>query len=159
MTTDIVISDMPANSRFAHTGAQWAFDDWKETDPDDNIQWYLDVYSESEIDPLSLPISLMAIADNGELVGVACVVLDDALPDANEPGPWVAAVFVNLEYRGRAIGKKLVTEAVRRARELGHSDVYLYTRHVAHWYETFGWERVRETYVHHKPITIMVNRA
>lgn len=158
MTTDIVISDMPTHSTFAQIGAQWAFDDWKETDPNDDIQWYLNVYSESAVDPLSLPISLAAVAENDELVGVACVVSDDALPDAEEPGPWVAAVFVNPEYRGRAIGKQLVNEAVRRARELGHSDVYLYTRNVAHWYETFGWERVRETYVHHKPITIMVNR-
>ena len=158
MRTDIVISDMPTHSTFAQIGAQWAFDDWKETDPNDDIQWYLNVYSESEIDPLSLPISLAAVAGNDELVGVACVVLDDALPDAEEPGPWVAAVFVNPKYRGRAIGKQLVNEAVRRARELGHSDVYLYTRNVAHWYETFGWERVRETYVYHKPITIMVNR-
>jgi GNAT superfamily N-acetyltransferase len=158
MTSDIVISDMPANSRFARIGAQWAFDDWKETDPNDDIQWYLNVYSESATDPSSLPISLAATT-NHELAGVACVVLDDELPDAIEPGPWVAAVFVNPEYRGRSVGKRLVTEAVRRARELGYSDVYLYTRDVAHWYETFGWERVRETHVHDKAITIMVNRA
>ena len=158
MTTDIVISDMPANSQFARTGAQWAFDDWKETDPNDDIQWYLNVYSESATDPSSLPISLAATA-NDELAGVACVVLDDELPDAMEPGPWVAAVFVNPEYRGRSVGKQLVTEAVRRARELGYSDVYLYTGDVAHWYETFGWERVRETHIHDKAITIMVNRA
>lgn len=159
MTPDIVIIDMPANSVFAHTGAQWAFDDWKETDPNDDIQWYLDVYSESEVDPLSLPISLAAIGGNDELVGVACVVRDDELPDAREPGPWVAAVFVKPEFRGMEIGKQLVTEAVGRARELGHSDVYLYTRDVAHWYETFGWERVRETHIHHNAITVMVNRA
>ncbi|MSO15257.1 MAG: hypothetical protein CK521_05225 [Acidimicrobium sp.] len=159
MTSDIVISDMPANSKFARMGAQWAFDDWKDTDPNDDIQWYLDVYSESQVDPLSLPISLVAISGNDELVGVACVVRDDELPEATEPGPWVAAVFVNPEYRGLAVGKQLVTEAIRRARELGHSDVYLYTRDVAHWYETFGWERVRETHIHNQPITVMVNRA
>ena len=159
MTSDIVISDMPANSRFARIGAQWAFDHWKETDPDDNIQWYLNVYSESAVDSSTLPISLAAITANDGLAGVACVVRDDELPDAMEPGPWVAAVFVNPEYRGMAVGKQLVTEAVRRARELGHSDVYLYTRDVAHWYETFGWERVRETHIPQKPITIMVNRG
>jgi GNAT superfamily N-acetyltransferase len=71
----------------------------------------------------------------------------------------VAAVFVAPEYRGMELGKQLVTEAVRRAREFGHTDVYLYTRHVAHWYETFGWERVRETLIHDKTITVMVNRA
>ena len=158
MTTDIVISDMPTHSTFAQIGAQWAFDDWKETDPNDDIQWYLNVYSESATDPSSLPISLAATA-NDELAGVACVVLDDELPDAMEPGPWVAAVFVNPEYRGRSVGKQLVTEAVRRTRELGYSDVYLYTRDVAHWYETFGWERVRETHIHDKAVTIMVNRA
>ena len=110
MTTDIVISDMPANSEFAHLGAQWAFDDWKETDPNDDIQWYLNVYSESAIDPSSLPLSLAATTGNDLLAGVACVVLDDALPDAIEPGPWVAAVFVNPEFRGRSVGKQLVTE-------------------------------------------------
>ena len=159
MTTDIVIADMPAGSEFARIGAQWAYDDWKETDPSDDIQWYLNVYSESVKDPLSLPISLAAITGADELVGVACVVSDDELPDANEPGPWVAAVFVKPEYRGMELGKQLVTEAVRRAREFGHTDVYLYTRHVAHWYETFGWERVRETLIHDKTITVMVNRT
>lgn len=159
MTSDFVISDMPVNSKFAHMGAQWANDDWKETDPNDDIQWYLDVYSESAEDSSSLPISLVALADNDELVGVACVVKDEVLPDVQEPGPWVAAVFVHPAYRGRAVGKQLVNEAIRRARELGHTDVYLYTRSAADWYKTFGWERVRETHVHQYPVTVMVNRA
>lgn len=159
MTSDFVISDMPVNSKFAQIGARWANDDWKKTDPNDDIQWYLNVYSESALDPSSLPISLVAVADNNELVGITCVVKDEVLPDIQEPGPWVAAVFVAPAHRGKAVGKQLVSEAVRRARELGHADVYLYTRSAADWYETFGWERVRETHIHQNLITVMVNRG
>ena len=53
----------------------------------------------------------------------------------------------------------LVNEAVRRARSLGAGDLYLYTEAKAEWYETMGWQRVREDYSLNHPVTVMVHRG
>jgi GNAT superfamily N-acetyltransferase len=159
MTIDIVVSDMPANSSFARTAAKCAFDQWGELHPHDSVQTYLNLFAEAEQNPQVLPLCLAALTSDGYFAGTASIVVDDALPNAIEPGPWLASVFVNPEYRGMAVGKQLVVEAVRRARELGYGDLHLYTENVQHWYETLGWERVRETHIRNTPVTVMVNRC
>lgn len=159
MTSDIVITDMPANSQFARTAAQWAFDEWGWLYPDDSVQWYVDLYAEAEINPLELPVCVAALTSDGDIAGTASVIVDDELPDAMEPGPWLAVVFVNEKYRGEEVGKQLVNEAVRRAREIGHGDIYLYTENVSHWYKTLGWETVRDTHIRQQPVTVMINRG
>lgn len=124
--------------------AQWSFEAWMHEFPSDTVQTYLDQYSLAASEPEELIEVFAAIDSQDNLLGVATLVDDDELPDAPEPGPWLAAVFVKPEARNSQIGSELVTNVVDRARELGYQKIYLYTEHAEDWYRKKGWIKIRD---------------
>ena len=153
----VEVGDVPSDAVARETLARWSLAQWSRDFPGDTLEWYLDLYEQAATGP-GLPVCLAATVD-GVLAGTASLVADDELPDATEPGPWVAAVFVAPEHRGRGAGEALVREAVRRARSLGFGEVYLYTETGVDWYATMGWEPVRVAGLAGHPVTVMVHRA
>ena len=154
-----VVLDMPNNEALRATAAQWSFSEWGKLYPDDSVQWYLDLYAASDQDERSLPVCLAAMNEDGSIVGTASLIANDELPNAPEPGPWVAAVYVDSAYRGAGVGTELVLETVRRARNLGFDDVYLYTESVSKWYESMGWKTIRTDDSLGVQVTVMVHNA
>ena len=154
-----VVLDMPNNEALRATAAQWSFSEWGKLYPDDSVQWYLDLYAASDQDERSLPVCLAALNEGGEIVGTASLIENDELPNAPEPGPWVAAVYVDNAYRGTGVGTELVSEILRRARNLGFDDVYLYTESVSKWYESMGWKTIRTDDSLGVQVTVMVHHA
>ena len=125
--------------------AEWSFTAWQHEFPSDTVQTYLDQFALAATKPKRLLEIFAAISDDDRLLGVATLVDDDELPDATEPGPWLAAVFVRPEARKSTIGSSLVQTAVSRARELGYAKLFLYTEHAENWYKTKGWTKIRDT--------------
>lgn len=52
--------------------------------------------------------------------------------------PWLAALYVNAEDRGRGISEQLQQQVIDACRERGFSGLYLYSA-CADYYERFGW--------------------
>jgi len=154
-----VVTDMPRQEALRTTAAQWSFSEWGELYPDDSVQWYLDMSAASARDERSLPVCLAALNEGGEIVGTASLIENDELPNAPESGPWVAAVYVDNAYRGTGVGTELVLEIVRRSRNLGYNDVYLYTESVPKWYESMGWSFIRTDHSLGVEVTVMVYRG
>jgi len=154
-----VVLDMPNNEALRATAAQWSFSEWGKLYPDDSVQWYLDLYAASDHDDHALPVCLAAVNEDGSIVGTASLIENDELPNAPEPGPWVAAVYVDAANRGTGVGGELVSEILRRARNLGFDDVYLYTESVPKWYESMGWSFIRTDHSLGVEVTVMVYRG
>jgi GNAT superfamily N-acetyltransferase len=152
----VEIRDVPADVDVRRTLAEWSLEEWKNDFPDDTLDWYLDLYDESSHGD-GLPVCLAAFA-HGKVVGTASLIADDELPGAPEPGPWVAAVFVEPSSRGRGLGARLVAEATWRGHALGFSEVFLYTEAGSEWYAGLGWHPVREAQLAGHPVTVMVHR-
>lgn len=153
---DVEIRDVPADDAVRRTLAEWSLAEWADDFPDDTLKWYLDLYESSSRDD-GLPVCVAAFM-NGRVVGTASLIEDDELPDAVEPGPWVAAVFVEPSSRGQGVGAALVAEVARRAHALGFAEVFLYTEAGAEWYTRSGWRTVREARLAGHPVTVMVHR-
>ena len=124
--------------------AQWSFDAWSHEFPSDTVQTYLDQYALAASESEKLIEVFTAIDSQDNLLGVATLVDDDELPDAPEPGPWLAAVFVTPDSRKFGVGSALVEHVVNRARELGFPKIYLYTEHQELWYASKGWTKIRD---------------
>ena len=140
--------------------AQWSFEAWMHEFPSDTVQTYLDQYALAACEPEELIEVFAAIDSQDNLLGVATLVDDDELPDAPEPGPWLAAVFVKPEARNLQIGSELVTNVVDRARELGYQKIYLYTEHAEDWYRKKGWIKIRDIVflgLHHTVMQLELN--
>lgn len=154
MTDTFDIVDMPVDDSVRLVAAEWSITEWGLYFPDDTIDTYLDLYSLADVDPSALPIALAAMSGD-EIVGTASLVVDDELPNAPEPGPWIAAVYVHASSRSLGVGRRLVDAATLRAGELGFAEVYLYTHDTSAWYESFGWTRVRPGDLHGHAVTVM----
>jgi GNAT superfamily N-acetyltransferase len=144
---------MPADNNVRLQSARWAVEQWKRDFPYDTVDWYLNLYSDADLST-SLPVVHAALL-NDEFVGTASLIADDELPDAPEPGPWIAAVFVAQWARRQGIGEALIDSLTSRARESGFSTVYLYTEHGAPWYEKMGWTSLRVTRLSDHNVTVM----
>jgi GNAT superfamily N-acetyltransferase len=147
------IIDMPDDAGLQKIVAATCVAYWKRDFPLDTDQWYLDLYAESLASP-GLPVVLVAI-DDGEFVGTASLIADDELPDASEPGPWVAAVFVTESRRGRGVGTALVSALQQRGADLGLREMYLYTENGVAWYQSMGWHKQRVTPLGDHDVTVM----
>jgi predicted N-acetyltransferase YhbS len=89
-----------------------------------------------------IPTTFVAMAGDEPIGSVSIVERDMSThPDL---GPWLAAVYVAPDFRGRGVGSELVRRAVRRAAELGAERVYLYTDDAPGFYERLGWSAVAE---------------
>lgn len=108
------------------------------------MQTYLDQYALAASEPEKLIEVFAAIDSQDNLLGVATLVDDDELPDATEPGPWLAAVFVTPDARKFGVGSALVERVVSRTRELSYSKIFLYTEHQENWYASKGWTKIRD---------------
>lgn len=151
------IIDMPDDPSMQRLVADTCVAYWQRDFPLDTAQWYLDLYSESLMSS-GLPVVLIAV-DNGEFVGTASLIADDELPDAREPGPWIAAVYVTEAHRRRGVGESLVTELLSRAAALAIGEVYLYTEKGAAWYESMGWTTMRIATLADHSVTVMSRRV
>src|SRR5579863_2181216 len=68
-------------------------------------------------DPKSLPISLVALAENQDLIGSANVVASTLTH--KRLSPWLSSVVVPAEHRGKGGASKLALAAVSEAHRLG----------------------------------------
>jgi uncharacterized protein (DUF952 family)/N-acetylglutamate synthase-like GNAT family acetyltransferase len=135
--------------------AQWGFAAWAHEFPNDTVQTYLDLYSLSAGTSGRLAEPFVAVDLDDNLLGCISLVDDDELPDATEPGPWVAALFVHPSAREHGVGNALLRHLYSRATELGFNQLFLYTQDKQSWYEQKGWHHVRNTALNQLPHVVM----
>ncbi len=135
--------------------AELSVNKWKKYFPHDTVQTYLDLYGQTGQYAGHFAETYIAENTSGELLGMASLVDDDELPDSSEPGPWLAAVLVLSDQRTHGVGSTLVQHIVRRAHQLGHPAIYLYTSKQQQWYANKGWKALRETSLNGIAHTVM----
>lgn len=84
-----------------------------------------------------LPISLVALSEDGNLVGSANVVVTTLTH--KHLSPWLSSVVVPSAHRGKGIASKLALAAVAQARRFGFDKIYLFTPRNESLYAGLGW--------------------
>ena len=97
---------------------------------------YLDCISHS-ITTLSPLPRWYLMADNGIIIGSYGLIVNDFV-SMQDLWPWICALYVEPNYRGQALGSRLLAHGIKEAKALGFDDVYLCTDHVG-YYEKYGW--------------------
>lgn len=90
-----------------------------------------------------LPLTIVAI-DDYLPVGMVSIVMDDYLDGWGEFSPWVAALYVDEEFRNLGIAKKLLEEIFRILHSFGNQVVYLHTETACSYYLKQGWQVIKE---------------
>ena len=135
--------------------AELSVTEWKEIFTEDSVQTYIDLYGQTGTYAGRFVETYVAISTDDELIGMATLVDDDELPNAPEPGPWLAAVLTVPNNRAQGVASAVVQRIVQRAHELRLPAIYLYTNDQQQWYANKGWNPLRETELNGIAHTVM----
>jgi len=136
MPLPFTISDLRQGPEFFDTVAMRIWQAWWEADgtPLDHISGRLS----ENLNARPIPFALVA-HDGDTFLGTASVIASD-LAERPQLTPWVAAVWVEPQARGRGIGAALVNRATRNCFALGIGRAYLCARpRLSRFYEGLGW--------------------
>lgn len=120
------------------TVASWIYEAfWRERPESGFTPETLEGYLREADNPDAIPLSLLALVD-GRPAGTVNLVEDDVF---HRPAmrPWLAALVVTPEFRGRGVGTALVEACRQHAARLGISSLYLGTD-IPDFYLAFGAE-------------------
>jgi GNAT superfamily N-acetyltransferase len=93
--------------------------------------------------PDDMPFTLVAV-EGERFLGTASGIVSD-LAARPQFSPWIAALWVEPEARGRVLGAALMETARARLFQLGNTDVFLCARPTLRgYYERHGWRRIEE---------------
>jgi N-acetylglutamate synthase-like GNAT family acetyltransferase len=127
----------------AHPG--WCISDWEK-------EFHRHAHSQDQ--RRSLPCTLLALDENGMLLGSASLVEDD-MNGTVALSPWLANVLVLPAARGQGVGAALMTAIEDRASAQGHRTLYLFTEDQQALYERRGWQRREERLFEGKAVSLM----
>jgi GNAT superfamily N-acetyltransferase len=117
------------------TVARWVHDEWTHvTDPDFENQVQV---SRGWLNDERIPLCLVAL-EGERCVGTVSIFVDD-LASRQDLTPWLAALYVDAEYRDRGIGGALIERLLAVARGLGIRRLYLHTETASGYYRRKGW--------------------
>ena len=91
--------------------------------------------------PGALPITFVAV-EGERLLGTVGLWRCD-LVSRQDLYPWMAALYVAPESRGRGLAGKLQQHVIGYARTQGYSELFLYSA-CRDFYERFGWQYIGE---------------
>ncbi len=95
---------------------------------------------------------------DGEPVGSVSLV-EGNMDGRPELSPWLAALWVRPEYRGRGVGAALARRCEEEARRLGVRRLYLYTEAAAGFYTRLGWSVLSCEQYEGECVVVMVPRV
>ena len=88
-----------------------------------------------------LPVGLVALAPDGQPVGVAALKAE-SIPSHAHLLPWAAAGYVAPSWRRRGVGTLLLRGLLKEAARLGHQAVYCATATSASLLRREGWQLI-----------------
>ncbi|MFS0881841.1 GNAT family N-acetyltransferase [Bacillus sp. 7586-K] len=109
---------------------------WKQWGNENNYKFYEDAIVHSCTTSSDIPRFYVAI-ENGQIIGTYALLRND-LNSRQDLCPWLACLYVVEEYRGSAIGSKLLQHSLQEAAKKGYDKLYLSTD-LEDYYEKYGW--------------------
>jgi GNAT superfamily N-acetyltransferase len=146
MTVPLTISDLRQCPAFFDAVADRIWRAWWKADG--HTLGYIAGRLHENLEDTPIPFALVA-HDGDTFLGMASVISSD-LEERPQWTPWVAAVWVEPDARGRGIGSALVDRATKDCFALGTGRLYLCARpQRSSFYEGLGWTPIEENVGRH----------
>ncbi|MBI4694374.1 MAG: GNAT family N-acetyltransferase [Gammaproteobacteria bacterium] len=103
----------------------------------------------------AIPTTLVALAGD-EPVGSVSLLAEDGLAGFEDCSPWLASVYVDVPFRGRGIGARLVRRVMALARALHVPRLHLFTPGQEAFYAALGWRSFAPATAEGRAVTVMI---
>lgn len=101
----------------------------------------------------TLPLTLVAHADDGTPMGCASVVVTSLTH--RHLSPWLSMVYVAPEHRGQGVASALAQRAAAECARLGFAELHLFTPRSESLYARLGWETFDRTLINGAAAAVM----
>jgi GNAT superfamily N-acetyltransferase len=154
----LTISLLADKAQYIPHVAQLRWREWGHSPAPEDAEFWLDT-TRQEAGRDDVPVTLVAIADDGALLGaVGLTERENVEPEPGE-SPWVAGMIVSPESRGRGVGRSLLRELRHWAVAHGFVEAWVATETASAFYERCGWTVVRaDTNTDGQPTTVLYQR-
>lgn len=105
---------------------------------------YKDCISHSLTTEAPLPLWYLLEEDDGRIIGCVGLITNDFI-SRMDLYPWLCALYIEKEYRGKALGLKLINHIKKEAHAAGFPKVYLCTELVG-YYEKYSFVYIGDGY-------------
>lgn len=122
------------NSGFLERGIDYFSSKW-----DIERRIYADCIGNSISTESALPRWYLML-DEEKIIGSYGIITNDFI-SRQDLFPWICALYVEEEYRGKSLGAKLLGHARKEAGKAGFKKIYLATD-INGYYEKFGWKKI-----------------
>lgn len=129
---EYTIINLRDNSVYNEKAAEWFNDKWKVP-----VSAYLD--SMEECRRLKNKVPQWYLRLDGEKIIAGMGVIENDFHERKDLSPNVCAVYVDNDYRGQGLARKLLDYVCEDMARLGYDTLYLITTHTE-FYERCGWE-------------------
>lgn len=135
---NVTIDFLKNHPNLVETCARWSFEEWGRYTPEKTLADFIASRKKYAQHDSKLPLTIIALIDDKPVGMCSLVETRGILPDLC---PWLAALYVEPEYRNRGIGALLEEKIGDVAREFGYQKIYCFTsdKTVVPWYEKHGW--------------------
>jgi N-acetylglutamate synthase-like GNAT family acetyltransferase len=144
---------LSTNMHFFRNVAELKFQEFSYLTGEETIEDYLSRQKKYVTDE-PMPKSFVILDESGNLLGTFALKLED-LSTRPDLSPWLGSVAVAVAHRLKGVGAFIVREAERMAKELGYSELYLYTPDQEAWYAKQGWNVIEHSFSGKYPISLM----
>ncbi|MGB7800707.1 GNAT family N-acetyltransferase [Buttiauxella sp.] len=129
------ILPLHAVPQYAEQVTDWI---WQAFGTPDSRDFFASIVATSQREG-QLPLTFVAV-EGEKLVGTVGLWRCDLI-SRQDLYPWLAALYISENQRGRGFGAKLQEHVIDYARRLGYPQLYLYSA-CKDYYERFGWEYI-----------------
>jgi putative hydrolase of the HAD superfamily len=140
------------HAQFLPTIAKWAFDEWGHQSPESSLE-SMTAELQSWLNKTSAPAALVGLL-KGNPIASSIIKIREL-----EPFPqythWLGGVYVKLDYRKQGVGSLVVEHSTRIARDMGISELYLYTHSHEDFYTNLGFTPIDRPSYRGRKIVIM----
>ena len=133
----MIIQPLYAVPQHAEQVSRWL---WQEFGEGLSAAFFASVINHS-MTPGALPVTFVA-TDGDRLIGTVGLWRCDLI-SRQDLYPWMAALYVAPESRGRGLAGKLQQHVIGYARTQGYAELFLYSA-CCDFYERFGWQYIGE---------------
>lgn len=134
----LVIAHLSDYPEHLDTVVDWLWQEWGQP----SSRPYYESLVRHSLTKGQLPLTFVALQDD-ELVGTVGLWRSDLLC-RQDLYPWMAALYVRKDDRGRGIGQQLQRFVMAVCQEQGFGELYLYTD-LHGYYERSGWQYLTQS--------------